>query len=150
MQSDKQRETHMPKDQNRCWPGYEPVPGKSPHSQGSCKPKAESKSTPSDKEFRAKRRKQLDRHEAQHPGERSQSRQHLGAPSPAKKTAAKKSQSDKKNSSPAKRKAAAKTSKKVQSSGTGARKSTLKKAAAPKSRSKTVTRKKSSATRKAA
>lgn len=23
---------------NRCWPGYEPTPGKKPYSPGSCKP----------------------------------------------------------------------------------------------------------------
>lgn len=44
---------------NRCWPGYEPVPGKPEHSQGSCRPKAESKSTPAEKESRAKRKREL-------------------------------------------------------------------------------------------
>jgi hypothetical protein len=24
---------------NRCWPGYEPTPGKKPGAKGSCKPK---------------------------------------------------------------------------------------------------------------
>ena len=24
---------------NRCWPGYEPTPGKAPGTKGSCKPK---------------------------------------------------------------------------------------------------------------
>ena len=50
----------MAEKENRCWPGYEPVPGKEPHSQGSCKPKAESKSSPSEKAVRANRRKELD------------------------------------------------------------------------------------------
>lgn len=50
----------MAKEENRCWPGYEPVKGKPEHSQGSCRPKAESKLTPSEKEFRAKRKKELD------------------------------------------------------------------------------------------
>ena len=50
----------MAEKQNRCWPGYEPVPGKEPHTQGSCKPKAESKSSPSEKAVRADRRKELD------------------------------------------------------------------------------------------
>jgi hypothetical protein len=27
------------KKTNRCWPGYEPTPGKKPGSKGSCKPK---------------------------------------------------------------------------------------------------------------
>ena len=26
--------------QDRCWPGYEPAPGKKQHSQASCRPKA--------------------------------------------------------------------------------------------------------------
>jgi hypothetical protein len=32
---------------NPCWPGYEPVPGKAPHTKGSCKkePGTHSKST---------------------------------------------------------------------------------------------------------
>ncbi len=28
------------KKQDRCWPGYEPVPGKPQHSEGSCRKKA--------------------------------------------------------------------------------------------------------------
>lgn len=28
------------KKSTRCWPGYEPTPGKKPFSKGSCKPKA--------------------------------------------------------------------------------------------------------------
>ncbi|MBB5340958.1 hypothetical protein [Tunturiibacter gelidoferens] len=28
------------KQESRCWPGYEPVPGKSRGEKGSCKPKA--------------------------------------------------------------------------------------------------------------
>jgi hypothetical protein len=31
---------------NPCWPGYEPVPGKKPHSKGSCKPKPDHHSKP--------------------------------------------------------------------------------------------------------
>ena len=27
----------------RCWPGYEPTPGKKPGTKGSCKPKARKK-----------------------------------------------------------------------------------------------------------
>jgi hypothetical protein len=38
-------ESRSPKKQpakqtSRCWPGYEPVPGKSRNEKGSCKPKA--------------------------------------------------------------------------------------------------------------
>ena len=28
------------KTATRCWPGYEPTPGKKPFARGSCKPKA--------------------------------------------------------------------------------------------------------------
>lgn len=27
------------KKKGRCWEGYEPVPGKEPYSEGSCRPK---------------------------------------------------------------------------------------------------------------
>lgn len=30
------------KKTSRCWPGYEPVPGKAPHEKGSCRPQAKS------------------------------------------------------------------------------------------------------------
>lgn len=76
----------MAKDENRCWPGYEPVKGKEPHSQGSCRPKAESKLTESEKEFRAKRRKQLDKWEAEHPHTRNSASQHLHAPDAKKES----------------------------------------------------------------
>lgn len=75
----------MAKNENRCWPGYEPVKGKPAHSQGSCRPKAESKLTGSEKEFRSKRRKQLDKWEAEHPDTRKSASQHLHAPNSAKK-----------------------------------------------------------------
>lgn len=78
------------KKQSRCWPGYEPAPGKPKHSQGSCRPKAESKTTPREKQFRARRRRQLDKWEAQHPHTRKSAAQHLSAPGAKKKTATKK------------------------------------------------------------
>ena len=82
----------MAEKENRCWPGYEPVPGKEPHAQGSCRPKPDSKSTPAQKEFKAKRRKQLDQWQAEHPGKPRSSAQHLDTPeaegSSAKKTTA--------------------------------------------------------------
>ena len=65
---------------NRCWPSYEPVKGKKPHSQGSCRPEAESKLTPSAKEFRAKRKKQLDQWAADHPSKSKSAAQHLNVP----------------------------------------------------------------------
>lgn len=73
------------KEENRCWPGYEPVPGKPQHAQGSCRPKAESKLAPSEKEIRAKRAKQLDSWKKSHPGSPKKAAQHLKAP--ASKTA---------------------------------------------------------------
>jgi len=68
------------KKTSRCWPGYEPVPGKKPNSQGSCRPKADSKSTPSEKQFKAKRKRQLDEWQKEHPGKRRQAAQHLSGP----------------------------------------------------------------------
>jgi hypothetical protein len=32
------------KQTSRCWPGFEPAPGKAPHEKGSCKPKPGKKS----------------------------------------------------------------------------------------------------------
>ncbi len=80
----------MAKKENRCWPGYEPVPGKSQHEQGSCKPKSESKLTTGEKEFRTKRKKQLDRWEEKHPGAPRKSAQHLSKPAAKRKSQAKK------------------------------------------------------------
>ena len=35
----KTKEASAKKKDSRCWPGYEPTPGKKPGSKGSCKPK---------------------------------------------------------------------------------------------------------------
>jgi hypothetical protein len=67
----------MAENENRCWPGYEPVKGKRPNSQGSCRPKTESKLTDSEKEFRAQCKRQLKKWEGDRPGKPSQ---HLHAP----------------------------------------------------------------------
>ena len=75
------------KKDDRCWPGYEPVKGKKPNSQGSCRPKPESKLKPAEKKFRTKRRQQLDKWQEQHPGSRRSAGQHLRAPGTKKKTA---------------------------------------------------------------
>lgn len=75
----------MAENKNRCWPGYEPVKGKPAHSQGSCRPKAESKSTPSEKEFKAKRREQLEEWQKEHPKTRRSAAQHLKSPTTKKK-----------------------------------------------------------------
>jgi hypothetical protein len=68
------------KKSSRCWPGYEPVPGKKQHEQGSCRPKAKSKSSSGEKSFQKKRKAQLDRWKKKHPGARRSAAQHLHAP----------------------------------------------------------------------
>ena len=91
----------MAKDQNRCWTGYEPVPGKAKNEQGSCRKKAASKSTCGETKFQAKREQQLERWKKEHPKSPRKAAQHLSKPatakkkraSTAKKTAAKKTRS---------------------------------------------------------
>ena len=56
------------KKKTRCWPGYEPVPGKPQHSQGSCKPAAKKRLSPSAKKFRSARERQLSNWKKSHPG----------------------------------------------------------------------------------
>lgn len=73
----------MTHNSNRCWPGYEPVKGKRAHSQGSCRPKAQSKLSDSEKQFRQKRKKQIERWQKANPNARRSAAQHL--PSPGKK-----------------------------------------------------------------
>jgi len=70
----------MTDDSNRCWPGYEPVKGKKPHEQGSCRPKPKSELSTSEEKFRDKRKKQLDKWQAEHPHTRRSAAQHLHAP----------------------------------------------------------------------
>jgi hypothetical protein len=65
---------------NRCWPGYEPVPGKKANQQGSCRPKAKSKLSSAEKEFRSARDRQLDEWQSEHSGTRRSAAQHLHAP----------------------------------------------------------------------
>ena len=69
-----------PRKKNRCWPGYEPVPGKKEHSQGSCRPKSKSKLSNGEKRVRRARERQLDRWQAQHPGSPRKAAQHLHSP----------------------------------------------------------------------
>jgi hypothetical protein len=73
----------MPK-KTRCWPGYEPVKGKEQHQQGSCRPKAESKLSTSEKTFRAKRDRQLEKWKKDHPGSPRKAAQHLHSPGAAR------------------------------------------------------------------
>ena len=68
------------KKEKRCWPGYEAVPGKKQHEQGSCRKKAASKLTPSEKQFRGKREKQLETWKAKHPKSPRKAAQHLAKP----------------------------------------------------------------------
>jgi hypothetical protein len=95
----------------RCWPGYEPVPGKPAHSQGSCRPKAEAKLTAAEKRFRTKRKRQLSEWQKSHPGSRRSAAQHLSAPDNPKAGATKKKAASRKTSRPraTKRPAATKT-----------------------------------------
>ena len=79
----------MAEKQNRCWPGFEPVPGKPEHSEGSCKKKAASKSSPSDKKAQVKRTKQLTAWQKEHPGSSKSAAQHLHKPGAKKKAVAK-------------------------------------------------------------
>lgn len=65
---------------NRCWQGWEPVPGKKKNEQGSCRKKARSKSSTSERSAQARRKKQLDRWARAHPGKRRQAAQHLRKP----------------------------------------------------------------------
>ena len=73
------------KKTDRCWPGYEPVKGKKKNEQGSCRKKAASKSTASEKAFQKKREKQLDEWQKKHPGKRRSAAQHLPKPASRKK-----------------------------------------------------------------
>ncbi|MDQ2839664.1 MAG: hypothetical protein M3Y72_01215 [Acidobacteriota bacterium] len=103
------------KEQNRCWPGYEPVAGKKPNSQGSCRPKADSKSTPSEKQFKAKRKRQLDEWQKEHPGKRRQAAQHLSGPDgePSSQRRATKKKASTKKTAAAKKTTARKSSAKA-------------------------------------
>lgn len=92
------------KKTSRCWPGYEPVRGKKANEQGSCKPKADAKSSPDGKEFKAKRKRQLDNWKKSHPGSPRKAAQHLSAPGSTPKSKAKPAA---KKRAPAKRAASA-------------------------------------------
>jgi hypothetical protein len=78
----------MAENKNRCWPGYEPVKGKPKNSEGSCRKKAASKSSTSEKKFQAKREEQLERWKKDHPKSPRKAAQHLGKPKAAAKKAA--------------------------------------------------------------
>jgi hypothetical protein len=46
---------------SRCWPGYEPVPGKSEHEEGSCRKKPASKNGGKEVSRETARKKQISR-----------------------------------------------------------------------------------------
>jgi hypothetical protein len=46
---------------SRCWPGYEPVPGKSEHEEGSCRKKPASKNGGKEVSRETARKKQIAR-----------------------------------------------------------------------------------------
>ena len=83
------------KKESRCWPGYEPVPGKSQHEEGSCRKKAASKSTASDKKAQTKRKSEVDSWQKSHPGSPRSAAQHSHS-STANKTASPKKRAVKK------------------------------------------------------
>jgi hypothetical protein len=130
----------LAKNEDRCWPGYEPVPGKSQHEQGSCRPKAGSKMSGGEKKFRAKRKKQLENWKAEHPGSPRRAAQHLHAPGQTTKTAAKKKGSS----------ATKSTAKKATKKAAKATKKATKKAAKRPAAKKTTARKRTPARAKKA
>src|SRR5689334_16891640 len=77
------------KTPKRCWPGYEPVPGKKNDNEGSCRPKAPSELTQAEKAFRAARKRQLNKWQSEHPDSPRKAAQHLAAPKlrPSKRVA---------------------------------------------------------------
>lgn len=113
----------MAKDKSdRCWTGYEPVPGKEQHEQGSCRKIAPTKATPSEQKAQTRRKKQLDTWQGSHPGSPRSAAQHLGAS--GKRTAAAKKSSAKRA---AKKSAAAKRPAKKSSAKRAAKKAARKK-----------------------
>ena len=68
------------KKESRCWPGYEPVPGKPQHSQGSCRPKSKGRLKSGEKKFRSARERQLKNWKKSHPSSPRKAAQHLHAP----------------------------------------------------------------------
>jgi hypothetical protein len=68
------------KKKNRCWPGYEAVPGKKQHSQGSCRAKPQNRVARGERKFRSARERQLQRWAQAHPGSPRKAAQHLHRP----------------------------------------------------------------------
>jgi hypothetical protein len=69
----------MAENKNRCWPCYEAVEGKRPNRQGSCRPESRIDANRFKKDFRAQRKRQFEKWQADHPGTHKPA-QHLHAP----------------------------------------------------------------------
>jgi len=80
---------------SRCWPGYEPVPGKAKHDQGSCRKKPKSRTSARGKKVQRARRAQLDRWKKAHPRSRKSAAQGLRAPKSAGRKAPRRTRSKK-------------------------------------------------------
>ncbi len=92
------------KKSSRCWPGFEPVPGKAEHEQGSCKPKAKSKNNGKAPDRERSRKEQVAQGGARakqakakspNAGERRSVSKTAAKKAPAKKTAAKRTSTKK-------------------------------------------------------
>ncbi len=55
----KKSQTKADTKTSRCWPGYEPVPGKSEHEQGSCRKKPASRNGGKEPTRETSRQKQI-------------------------------------------------------------------------------------------
>ncbi len=95
------------KKTSRCWPGFEPVPGKAEHEQGSCKPKAKSKNNGKTPDRERSRKEQVAQGGARakqakakspNASERRSVSKSVAKKTPAKKTAARKTAAKKASS----------------------------------------------------
>jgi DNA-binding protein HU-beta len=130
----------MAKNENRCWPGYEPVKGKRANEQGSCRKKAESKSSDSEKKFQAKRDKQIEEYSKRTGSPRRGAQGSLPKPGTkaAKKAAAKQT---------ARKRAGAKKTAAKRTHRPASKKSTTKRATAKRTATKRAARKRTAAKR---
>jgi hypothetical protein len=112
---------------SRCWPGYEPVPGKGEHEEGSCRKKPASRNGGEPVERETARKKQ-----AASGGERGRQAK-AASPSGAERRSASRS----KSKAPAKRSATKKSpAKKSSAKRSSAKKSSVKKSSAKKAADK--------------
>ncbi len=122
---------------SRCWPGFEPVPGKGEHEQGSCRKKSAGKNGGKQADRETARKKQVAmggergkqaKAASPDPSERKSVSKTAAKKTPAKKTAAKKT-------------TAKRTPAKTSARTTSARKTAAKKAPAKKTAAKSTARK---------